>query len=128
MSKTVKVEFDPVAVLKGRGLGPSNGVQKHLASEVKRFCDPYVPMQQGMLKNLSVIAADGSQITYIVPYAHYQYYGKVMVGRAPKKYTGADLDYHGGPTRGPQWDKRMMADKSGDIVKSVENYIAKRGG
>ena len=124
---SVKVDLPKAEILKRLGLGGTNKVQKYLASQVKRLCDPYVPMQQGTLKNTATIAADGSNIVYTQPYAHYQYYGKVMAGRAPKHYTGDDLTYHGAPMRGPQWDKRMLADKSKDLEKSVEAYIKKGG-
>lgn len=127
MSVDVKVDIPTAKILKARGLGSDTGARKHLASEVKRLCDPYVPMQQGALKNNATIAADGSQLIYTQPYAHYQYYGKVMAGRAPKQYTGDDLTYHGAPMRGPQWEKRMLADKSKDLEKSLDAYI-KRGG
>ena len=127
MSVKVKVDIPTAKILKSRGLGSDTGARKYLASEVKRLCDPYVPMQQGMLKNLVTIAADGSQLVYTQPYAHYQYYGKVMAGRAPKHYTGDDLTYHGAPMRGPQWEKRMLADKSKDLENSLDAYIKKRG-
>lgn len=125
---SVKIDINPAKILKSRGLGSNTGARKYLASEVKRFCDPYVPMQQGMLKNQAIIASDGSQLVYTQPYAHYQYYGKVMGGRAPKHYTGDDLTYHGAPMRGPQWDKRMLADKSGDLERSMDAYIKNKGG
>lgn len=123
----IKVEFPKGEILKNLGFGGTNKVQKYIASQVKRLCDPYVPMQQGNLKNTATIAGDGSSIVYTQPYAHYQYYGEVMAGRAPKQYTGEDLTYHGAPTRGPMWDKRMIADKSKDLESSVEAYIKKGG-
>ena len=122
-----RVDINTAKILKARGLGGTNKVQKHLASEVKRFCDPYVPMQQGDLKNRATIAGDGSSITYTQPYAHYQYHGEVMAGRAPKQYTGKKLTYHGAPMRGAQWDKRMLADKKKDLETSVEAFIKKGG-
>lgn len=128
MSVKVTVNFDPVTILKVRGLGSSNGARKFLASEVWRLCDPYVPMQSGMLKNNATIALDGSSLIYNQPYAHYQYYGKVMAGRAPKDYTGADLTYNGAPMRGAQWDKRMLADRKQDLENSVATYIAEKRG
>lgn len=126
MSVKVKVDIPTAKILKSRGLGSDTRARKYLASEVKRLCDPYVPMQSGDLKNRATIAADGSYIVYTQPYAHYQYYGEAMAGRAPKHYTGKALKYHGA-NRGKQWDKRMLADKSGDLERSIEAYI-KRGG
>ena len=127
MSVNVKVDISPPKILKKYGLGGNTDAQKYLASEVARFCDPYVPMQQGLLKNLHTIASDGSTLTYTQPYAHYQYYGEVMAGRAPKHYTGKSINYHGAPMRGPQWDKRMLADKGKDLENSMEAWIKRRG-
>lgn len=119
----VKVNINVSKILKSRGLGNDDRARVFLASEVKRLSDPYVPMQQGLLKNNTVVAADGSTLTYTQPYAHYQYYGEVMAGRAPKSYTGEKLTYHGAPMRGARWVERMLADKRNDLAKSVEAYI-----
>lgn len=126
MKVKVKIDFNANQILASRGLGSSDKVRKYLASEVKRLSDKYVPMQQGDLKNRAQIASDGSYLVYTQPYAHYQYYGKVMAGRAPKHYTGDDLTYNGAPMRGPRWTERMLADKRNDLGKSIEAYI-KRG-
>lgn len=123
----VQVDINTARILKQRGLGGDHRAQVFLASEVKRLSDKYVPMQQGLLKNQAVIASDGSTLTYTQPYAHYQYYGEVMAGRAPKKYTGKELTYHGAPMRGPRWDKRMMADKSNEVVNNLKEYIGGLG-
>ena len=134
----VKVDISPAKILASRGLGGDKAAQKYLASEVKRLCEPYVPFQQGTLARSAVIAADGSQLVYPGPYAHYQYEGKVYgpnytngeifwSGKAPKKPTGEKLTYSGGPMRGPQWDKRMLADKSREIERNLETFIKKRG-
>lgn len=123
----VKVNIPTAKILKNMGLGGSNLVRKYIASEVKRLCDPYVPFQQGALKNITTIASDGSALVYTQPYAHYQYYGEAMAGRAPKKYTGEALTYSGA-NRGKEWDKRMLADKRNDLERSVEAFIKKKGG
>ena len=125
MRVSVKVDINTRKILESRGLGASNKVQKYLASEIVRLSDPYVPFQQGMLKNQKQIASDGSQIVYTQPYAHYQYYGEVMAGRAPKSYTGRKLTYSGAPMRGARWTERMLADKRTEIENNVENYIKK---
>ena len=126
MNVEIKIDIDKKGIMRVCGLGNDKGAQKFLASEVARLSDPYVPMQQGHLKNLHTIASDGSEIVYNQPYAHYQYYGEAMAGRAPKKYTGKTLDYHGAPMRGPNWDKRMFADKQKEIEKSVSDYIERK--
>ena len=121
----ITVDIDAKKILASRGLGSSNKVRKYVASEVARLSDPYVPMQQGMLKNQRTIASDGSQLVYTQPHAHYHYYGKVMAGRPPKKYTGDDLTYNGAPMRGARWTERMLADKRAEIENNVEKFIAR---
>lgn len=119
----IKVDINTAKIMKQRGLGGDNRAQVFLASEVKRLSDPYVPMQQGALKNNAVIASDGSTLTYTQPYAHYQYYGEAMAGRAPKHYTGKALDYSGGGLRGPNWDKRMLIDRGDDLTESIAKFV-----
>lgn len=128
MKVSVKVDVDTKKILDRRGLGGDFRAQKFLASEVARFSDPYIPMQQGTLKNTYQISSTGDSLTYTAPYAHYQYYGQVMGGRAPKHYTGDKLTYNGAPMRGAQWEKRMLADKSKDLTNSLEAYIKQQGG
>lgn len=138
MKVKVKVDISTAQILERRGLGASRAARRYLASEVRRFCDPYVPFAQGTLKNSAIIAEDGSTITYPGLYAHYQYEGKAMgpnipiiqggqlagfFSRGPKRYTGADLQYHGAPMRGPRWDERMLADKSEELTQSLANYV-----
>lgn len=123
---SVKIDINANKILSVRGLGGSDKARKYLASQVRNYCDKYVPMQQGDLMD-ATIAGDGSYIVYTQPYAHYQYYGEVMAGRAPKQYTGKALTYHGAPMRGPKWDTRMIADKSKDLERSMDAYIKKGG-
>lgn len=121
-----KVDVNSAAILSSRGLGSSTTTRKHLASTVARLCDPYVPMSAGSgahMKNLKQVAEDGSQILYPGPYAHYQHKGEVMAGRAPKHYTGRDIDYHGGPMRGKEWDKRMMADRGDEVIDDLAEFV-----
>lgn len=118
----IKVDINAKKILTSRGLGGSNKVQKHVASKVKSLSDKYTPFRGGDLMKAQ-IAPDGSQIVYPGPHGHYQWYGKVMAGRAPKKYTGGDLTYNGGPMRGPRWTERMMIDKRKEIENDVEQFI-----
>ena len=122
----VKVDIDAKKILASRGLGSSDKVQKYAASEVARLSDPYVPMGSGSgahMKNQKQISSDGKQIIYPGPYAHYQWEGEVMAGRAPKHYTGEPLTYNGGPMRGKKWTERMLIDKRKELENNVETYI-----
>ena len=130
-----KVNIDPAAILRTRGLGDSSAARKHLANTVRRLSDPYVPMQQNALKDSAQIIDEGRGILYNQPYAHYQYVGEIMgpnytdgkgrfwSGKAPKKYTGRDIKYHGGQMRGKQCDKRMMANRGEEVVEDLANFV-----
>ena len=123
MRISVTSTVDSKAIAGRKGLGPGGKLVKYLAARVKLHCDPYVPMQSGTLKNTAQISADGSELVYNQPYAHYQYHGMAMAGRAPKHYTGKALNYRGAPMRGAEWEKRMLADRREDLEKDVANFI-----
>lgn len=123
MKLNVKTDIKPAAILRARGLGSSSAARKHLAATVKRLSDPYVPMQQGTLKNTAQVIDEGRGIKYPQPYAHYQYVGEVMAGRVPKSYTGRPINYHGAPMRGRDWDKRMMADRGNEVVDDLATFV-----
>lgn len=110
-------------ILAERGLGKSRAAQWFLAMQVAELSEPYVPFESGALKNEYQIPEDGSAVVYPGPYAHYQYYGEVMAGSAPKHYTGRAIDYDGSPMRGKEWDKRMWADKGDEIVDALARRV-----
>ena len=122
-----EVNIDTAKILKKYGLGESKEAQRFLAEDVERKCQPYVPMSAGSGAHMVDAArVTDDSIIYPGPYAHYQYVGEVMAGRAPKHYTGRDIDYHDGPMRGKQWDKRMMADHGKEVEQDFENYLKGR--
>lgn len=125
MNFKVNVNVSAAAILERRGLGKSTKAKKYLAATVKRLCDPYVPKRSGMLKNRAEVTESGGQVAleYEEPYAHYQYHGEVMAGRAPKHYTGRAIDYADGPMRGKEWGKRMMADRGDEVVDALAGYV-----
>ena len=104
---------------------------KYMAQRLKAFCDPYVPMQSGHLKNAAEVGSN--YLRYPGPYAQFQYGGVVMVGvksgspwarRGEKKrVTGRGLSYHGGGKRGPRWDARMMAERGAEYKQDIANYV-----
>ena len=124
MKIQAEVNIDTAKIMKKYGLGESKEAQRFLAEDVERKCQPYVPMAAA----ISVHMVNNARVTddsiiYPGPYAHYQYVGEVMAGRAPKHYTGRDIDYHGGPMRGKQWDKRMMADRGDEVTDAVAEFV-----
>ena len=126
MKTKVRVNIDCKKILQSRGLGKDRAAARYLANLVALKCDKRVPKQDGNLKNHREITGKGSGdvgILYKEPYAHYQYYGQVMAGRAPKHYTGKKLTYNQGPMRGSKWDVRTMEAEGDAIVSSFAKYV-----
>ena len=98
--------------------GRYDRAQIFVDSEVLRLSAPYIPFQTSMLQKSGILGTIPGKgvVTWIAPYAHYQYYGEIMAGRAPKHYTGRPLGYHGAPMRGKLWFERMKAAHKQDIL------------
>lgn len=132
MQVIVNVNMNNVnKIIKDHGLDKDGKVTKYLRDTVDRFCDPYIPFNMGPLKNDKEYP-DNQSIKYISPYAHYHYKGKKAIGPSRpkgviKKISNIDMKYQGSPTRGPEWDKRMMIARRDDVIKDIENFIEKGG-
>jgi len=98
--------------------GRYSKAQMFVDSEVLRLSDPYIPMQSGMLKKSGILGTTigSGEVVWNAPYSRYLYYGKVMVGRAPKVVTATNLTYRGAPMRGAFWFERMKKDKKSQIL------------
>ena len=140
----IRIDMDDVnQILRNHGLQAGGPVQKFFTSELMRLSDPYVPFRSGPLKNSVHPSQEWDSIIYNTPYARYHWYGKLMVdpitkkgafydprsGRywsrpnTPKELTTRDLQYTGGPLRGPKWVERCWLDNKDSITNSVEAYI-----
>lgn len=107
---SVSVHIDPVdKVLLKRSLNKNGQAQRFFTHEVRRMCDPYVPLQTRTLKNSAIESVD--KITYVQVYSGRQYYENKGYG-----------------LRGKLWDKRMWADRGPEIVKAVAKYAGGRAG
>lgn len=125
MKVNVKVNIDCNKILQSRGLGKDGTAAKYLANLVARYSDKRVPFQDGYLKNHHPITVQNGAaiLEYIADYAHYQYHGQVMAGRAPKHYTGKALTYNQAPTRGSKWDVRTMQADGKRIVADFAKFV-----
>lgn len=123
----LKIKINSVdQILKRHGLQQDGAVNLFLRNEVERYSDPYIPFRKSALKN-NKSHPNNHSIKYNSPYSRYQYHGKVMVGKAPKKVTNKNLKYSGAPKRGAKWDKRMWNDRGKEICKNIKNFIKKGG-
>jgi hypothetical protein len=85
--------------------------QQWLDNAVLHDCEPYVPFRAGILifSGITGTKIGSGRVSWIVPYARYQYYGKVMI---PSPFGGGNiltkrnLKYHGGGKRGAFWFER----------------------
>ena len=73
-------------------------------------CDPYVPFLNGPLSQTAVVTENG--VTYIQPYARYQYYGVDF------KHT---VEFH--PLASAKWDKAMLQDHRDEFDDEVKKII-----
>lgn len=130
MSTKVKLEMKPIATILARlGIDKNGRVQRFLTETVNRRITRYMPFRTGVLATKLKFVSSPTEITVNGPYARYQYYGKVMVGKPPKQVTDTDLTYGKTkyPSAGPFWDRRLMAAEKDVILREVGTCI-KRGG
>jgi len=118
-------------IIKDHELNKDGAVTKFLRDDVDRLSDAYIPMDTGTLKNNKTYPNNHS-IKYVQQYAHYMYKGKVAVGASKPKgvkrsISNKSIKYQGAPKRGAEWEKRMLNDKKGELIRDINNYI-KRGG
>lgn len=100
--------------------GQYDRAQAYVDNEVLRRSTPFIPFRTSFLMKSGVLGTviGSGEVEWTAPYARYQYYGKVMVGKAPKKVTGTPLkhDKTKHPQAGPFWFERMKAAHKRDIL------------
>lgn len=131
----IKVKMNSTnKILKDHGLDQDGRAIRFLRDDADRLMNPYVPMQNGMLRRNKTYPSN-HEIKYISSYSKVQYYGKLMLTKngsswakkgEKKVVTNKNLEYHTSGT-GPKWDKLMMQRNKNTLIKDLENYI-KTGG
>lgn len=113
---SVKIKMDNSnKILAKRKLQKGGEGQIFFTKQCAKWCNNYVPMLTGRLKDMSVtIGVD--YIKYDTPYARKQYY--TNSGGGIKNRSGL---------RGKLWDKRMWNDKHSTIIKSVADFVGGHG-
>lgn len=115
--------------IQSRGLDAGGRVQKFIDTEVLRTSEPYIPLDTGKLKQSGITGTviGSGKVVYNSPYACYQYYGKLMVGKAPKTLTNKLLNYHSGDSkRGAFWFERAKADHLHGWIKGAAQVAGGR--
>lgn len=110
----VEVQLESAShIARELGLEPGGPANRFLTSEVRRRSDKYVPYDTGMLKGTA--KEEATTITYIQPYAHYQWKGVSK--------SGKPLHYGGGKLRGKYWTVRMWAAEGSATTKSLAKLV-----
>lgn len=118
----VATDLDKIEkIMERRGLNPGGKAQKLFAQRVFEYSQPYTPFATGNLAEREVEVGD-DYLLYYAPYARYQWYGAVMVGRPPKTPTDIPLQYNQAPMRGKEWVLRMWADRGDEITEEIARY------
>lgn len=132
MSQTITFEWHKSNAQMLNDLGLTRQLNAFMAQSAARLMFPFVPMESGLLGQNYTIDSKEGKIIYNSPYAHYQYYGELMLApngsswarRGEKKhYAGRPLQYskqmH--PLATDHWDKAMMNAKKDVLVKEVSD-------
>lgn len=127
----VAVELRPVReIIRKRGLMPGGAVQRQHTANVLRRIVRYLPYRSGETIKQTVIQTDINrpEIVTRTDYAKYLYYGKVMVGRAPKRATDRPLKYtkDKNPLAGARWDRRLVSAEGKLLARELQDYIDRR--
>jgi hypothetical protein len=122
------LEMKPVEqVLKDKGLDKAGSVQQFHTANVLRRIKRYMPFVTGMTYKVTVIQTNirKPEIVTNTPYGKYLYYGKVMVGKAPRVVTNKNLVYSKtkNPLAGPFWDRALVANEGKALVADLQRYI-----
>ena len=138
-SVTIKLDVSDALKKKFSELG-NHTTMIAIHNTLAKMCDPYVPFREGPLSQSAVVTDKG--VTYIQPYARYQYYGEVygpnipikedgmIVGwfsptGQPKHPTGRKIHYHTDyhPLATSFWDKAMLRDHGEEFNNEVKDII-----
>lgn len=126
----IKVDIKPTPeIISGHGLDANGAVQVYHTHNVNRRIGKYMPHLTGMLETKLKQVTSGTEIRVAGPYARYQYYGKVMVGNAPKVLTERNLAYTTtfNPLAGPFWDRRLIANEKDAMRAELQRYVSGGG-
>lgn len=130
MSTKIKVEMKPVEhIIKAHGLDKNGNAQMFHTMNVNRRIGKYMPHLTGTLETKLKHVRSGTEIEVLGPYAKYQYYGKVMVGRPPKIATEKPLEYTTdfNSRAGPYWDRALVAAEEKAMTADLQRYIIRKG-
>ena len=130
VTKVVAKMLTPEQIIKLKGLDRGGDVQKFHTNNVARRMMKYMPYRSGTLMKIMLLGTGYDKIKVDAPYAKYQYYGKVMVGKPPKTATDRPLNYTKtkNPLAGPYWDRALKAAEMPAMQADLQRYVNRKAG
>jgi hypothetical protein len=133
MAKGIKVKIDNPQKTMKRLI--SDDVRLYLAETWAKYFKKYTPMDSGTLG--STYETEPGKVTYTTPYAHFQWYGEVMVDdrgstwakpRTSKHYAGRNLVYskEKNAKATSHWEEAAQKDCSSKVAAEVSDYIRRK--
>lgn len=117
-------------LVKDRGLDEAGSAQQFHTQNVLRRIKKYMPHLTGATYKMTILQTNirKPQIVTDVPYGKYLFYGKAMVGKAPKTVTDKPLEYTKtkNPLAGPRWDRALSAAEGKAMAADLQRYIKRR--
>lgn len=127
-------------------LSPTDKLRLYAHQRLAFYCEPYVPMETGMLSQ--VVAITPESVEYRMPYAHYLYEGEVYGPNIPVKDEGGNITGYFSPPgqrKNPtgraltyskevhplatdHWDQAAMAARLNDLIDDLQTYITHNAG
>lgn len=131
MKVTVKLS-SANQIINRTGFNKGGRVQQFWTTSVSRHLAPYLPFANANSVGMALTRGTNYKtglIEVVLPYARYLYYGKVMIGPAPKKVTNKDLQYtrQARPMAGPYWERRMLSENKKTLMKELYKFVGKSG-
>lgn len=128
----VKLIMNPVSrIIRDKGLDASGDAQKFHTQNVLRRIQKYMPYRSGTTIKIMIAQTNlqKPEIVLDVPYGKYLFYGKVMVGKAPKRVTDRDLNYTKtkNSKAGKRWDLALSAAEGKQMAAELQRYLSRRG-
>lgn len=135
MSITIQVQVDSKAIERKVSSIIDDTAMLRIHDAFARYCNPYVPMDEGALSQTLEITAEG--VTYRQPYAHYMYMGELYLAENGSSWAKKDekkhpsgKPLHYSPERHPlatkEWDKAMMRDRGDAFCDEVRRILENR--
>ena len=106
-------------VIKKLGTDKSGEVQKYVTEQVMANLPDFMPRESGQLI-AGMTKKDDWHVHIAGPYARFLFFGKTAAGQP------VDYSKQQNPNAGPNWDRRMVAERGAAIVAAANRKFRRR--